>query len=103
MSGRFEEPFPLTRMVRHPVFWGMVASLAVAALAVWLGVQEDCGITGSCETRFDQVMASKPHEIGMTVGGFAMVLVVVWLVVLAWVQSRVVKLLRMGLEAKDGD
>ncbi|MDQ2090496.1 hypothetical protein [Marimonas arenosa] len=103
MSGRYEEPFPLRRMVVHPVFWGVVASLAVVALVIWWGVQEQCGITGSCETRFAQVLGSKPAEFATVVGGAALVLIWVWLVVLVWVQARAVKVARMGLDAREHD
>ena len=101
MSGRFEEPWPLQRMVGHPVFWGVLATFGVFALAVWLGVQEKCGITGSCETRMDQVLGSKPHEIATVAGGVALVLIWVWLVVLAWIASRIARDVR--LLRRDGD
>ena len=102
LSGRYQEPWPLGRFIGHPVFWGVVATIAVVALAVWLGVQESCGITGSCESRFEQVLAGKPAEIATVAGGFALVMIWVWLVVLVWVQSRVAGCMRMGLEG-DGD
>ncbi len=102
LSGRYQEPWPLGRFVGHPVFWGVLATIAVVALAVGLGVQESCGITGSCESRFEQVLAGKPAEIATVAGGFALVMIWVWLVVLVWVQSRAIRVTRMGLE-RDGD
>lgn len=94
MSGRYREPWPMRRFIGHPVFWGVVATLVVAALALWWGMQEDCGITGSCETRFGQVMALKPQGFATVVGGFALVQIWVWMVVLVWVLGRAVRAMR---------
>ncbi|MDU8929323.1 hypothetical protein RXV86_18170 [Alisedimentitalea sp. MJ-SS2] len=98
---RFEEPFPLLRAAGHPVFWGFWATVAVLAVVIWMGTLEDCGltggITGSCATKAEQFWSSKPHDmaaVGMAVAG---ALGVVWLIVLAWVQARAVKWMRLGV------
>lgn len=92
MSGQYQEPFPLRRMVGHPVFWGVVGSIGVGVLAVWMGMSEDCGltggITGSCATKAEQFLSSKPHEMAAVVTSIAAALGVVWLMVLVWVRSR---------------
>lgn len=88
MSG-YREPWPLGRALRHPVFWGGLGSVLVLALVTWAGLQEKCGITGSCESRFAQLWEAAPHEIAQSFGAVAMALAVVWLVVLVWVLSRI--------------
>lgn len=91
---RYEEPWPMKRVLICPLFWGVIGSLAVTVMAAMLALGEECGITGSCESRWDKFLASEPHEMGLALGGFGILLAVVWLVVLAWFAGRAVR--RMG-------
>ena len=70
------------------MFWGVAMTLAVLLGAVVFGMQEECGITGSCESRAAQLWAGAPHEIAGALGGVALMLIAVWLAVIAWVLSR---------------
>ena len=92
MSGRYEEPYPVRRFIGHPVFWGVVATLGVMALVLWVGTFEDCGltggITGSCATKAEQFWKSPPEEMAQVVMAVSAMIGALWLMVLAWILTR---------------
>ncbi|SDC63813.1 hypothetical protein [Ruegeria marina] len=76
------------RLCFHPVFWGVLATLAVLSLALWIGFQADCDSEGVCQTKFSTFLAARPNEIGDTLAGFAGALAFVWIIVTVWLQSQ---------------
>ncbi|WP_299293291.1 hypothetical protein [uncultured Tateyamaria sp.] len=75
-------------MLRNPVFWGVLFSLIMVSLALFLGAGETCNVMGECSQRFDTFLKASPNEIGDTLAGFAGSLAFIWIIVTVLLQSR---------------
>lgn len=76
------------KFLKHPVFWGMVATFAVVGFAVYVASSPYCPGGRDCPTKLSVFLSSRPNEIGDTLAGFAGALAFVWIVVTVWLQSQ---------------
>jgi len=74
-------------LLKHPVTWGVVFTIAIVALGLWIGSAEHCFHDGACVSKFQLFLRSDPNEVGDTLAGFAGALAFVWIIVTVWLQS----------------
>ena len=86
-------------ILKHPAFWGVVATVGVVGFAYCLGVAE----IAEGQTRFDAFMQAPANEVGDTLAGFAGALAFVWIIVTVWLQALELKAQREELGLTRGE
>ncbi|MCK8464274.1 hypothetical protein MUY35_10465 [Aliiroseovarius sp. S1339] len=90
-------------IVQSPMFWAVVATLAVFGFGLWAANQEVCAVdfwgTQSCSgTKWHAFLNASPNEVGDTLAGFAGALAFVWLIATVVLQGQELREQRQEFE-----
>ena len=78
-------------ILRSPIFWGALLSIALVGTYIALASLERCIITDEteiCASNFARFVSSAPNEIGDTLAGLAGGLAFLWIIVTVMLQSQ---------------
>ncbi|VDC27218.1 hypothetical protein [Pseudogemmobacter humi] len=75
----------------NPTLWGVLFSIALAGVTIWLARRDWCYSSDSgeliCMVKWQAFLASSPNEVGDALAGFAGVLAFIWVAVTVALQS----------------
>jgi putative phage abortive infection protein len=78
--------------IDNPVLWGIVASLVILVIMVYLGYSKNCDFSTMgppfCRSKLTIFLDASPNEIGDTLAGFAGAWAFIWIVVTVMLQSQ---------------
>lgn len=80
-------------MFASPLFWAIIATMAMVVFGLWAANQEVCAVdfwgNKTCDlTKWEAFVQASPNEVGDTLAGFAGALAFVWLIATVVLQGQ---------------